>query len=127
MTMSEQTETHRTYGFVIGLAAGTVVGACLALWLAPQAASELRKRATESARRVGADATKRYRDAGARVGAAVDQVAEVGQDARDGLADAVVRGAKAVERHATATKSSRPSKADSDGPTAPAERALDAV
>jgi gas vesicle protein len=125
--MGEQTETHRGHGFVIGLAAGTVAGACLAMWLAPRAASELRGRVTESARRVGTDAASRYREVSARVSAAVVGATEAGQDARDRLADVVVRGAKAMERQATATRSNRAPKADSDGPATPTERVPDAV
>ncbi len=117
--MKAQTDTHRDYGFVVGLAAGTVIGAGLAIWLAPQAASELRQRVNDSARRLGAGAAGRYRDASSRVGAAVDGVTGAGQDARDGLADAVVRGAQAVERYATATKSKRATSASPDGAAAP--------
>lgn len=124
--MSEQTERHRDYGFVVGLGAGTIVGAALAIWLAPRAASELGTRVTESARRVGAGAARQYRNASARVGAAVGEVTEAGQDVRDGLADAVVRGAQAVERQATATKSDRASRAGSDGRTGRTDRAPDA-
>jgi gas vesicle protein len=116
--MSGQTDTHRNFGFVIGLAAGTVVGAGLAIWLAPQAASEIRQRMADAARRLRGDAAERYRDASRRIGVAVDGVTSAGQDARDGLADAVVRGAQTVERYATAAKVTPAATAGPDG-TAP--------
>jgi gas vesicle protein len=63
---------HRDYGFAIGLAAGTFVGAGLAMWLAPRLASEIRERVTDSVRSVGVRASEHYQQATARVGEAVD-------------------------------------------------------
>ena len=50
MSESEYTQEHGDYGFVIGLVAGTVVGAGLMMWLAPRTGSELRQRMADSAR-----------------------------------------------------------------------------
>jgi len=70
--MKTHTPQHREYGFAIGLAAGTLVGAGLTLWLAPRLASELRERITESARDIGLRASEHYEHASARVGDAVE-------------------------------------------------------
>ena len=71
-TMRTHARPHRDYGFVIGLAAGTVVGAGLAMWLAPTSASELRERLTDSAKNIGRRASDHYEQASSRVGEAVD-------------------------------------------------------
>ena len=102
--MNAQTHEHRNYGFAIGLLTGTVVGVGLALWLAPRAASEVRQRITDTARRVGKQATDQYHHASARVGEAVSELTQTGQDIRDDVADRVARGAHEVERYATAVK-----------------------
>jgi gas vesicle protein len=83
--MTVQTPERRSHGFGIGLLTGTLVGAGLALWLAPRMASELRERMTDSAKGLGRQA----------------------QDMRDVVADAVARGAHEVERYAVAAKSGR--------------------
>jgi gas vesicle protein len=105
--MNADTPDTRDYRFLIGLVTGSIVGAGLALWLVPRAASELRERVTNSAKRVGQRAADRYEDASDRVGEAVDELARQGENARDGLADAVARGAHEVERFARAAKSDR--------------------
>jgi gas vesicle protein len=46
--MTEQIQKRRDYGFAIGLMTGTFVGAGLAMWLAPRAAAELRRRVGET-------------------------------------------------------------------------------
>ena len=70
--MKTHARPHRDNGFVIGLAAGTVVGAGLAMWLAPRSASELRERITDSARDFGRRASDHYDEASSRVGEAVE-------------------------------------------------------
>jgi gas vesicle protein len=105
--MDTPTQEPRDYRFVIGLLAGTVVGAGLMMWLAPRAASELRGRMTDSAKKLGQRASREYQQAGARVGDAVDELTRKGQGVRDDVADAVARGAHEVERFATAAKSDR--------------------
>ena len=67
---------------MIGLIAGTVVGAGLTMWLAPRAASELRTRVADSAKALGKRAS----------------------DIRDDVASAVATGAHEVERFAKAAK-----------------------
>lgn len=107
MSESEYTQEHRDYGFVIGLVAGTVVGAGLMVWLAPRTASELRQRMTDSARSLGERASEQYQQATTRVGEAVEEVTRKGQDVRDAVVGAVGRGAHEVERYARAAKSDR--------------------
>ena len=101
--MDTQTEGHRDYGFVIGLVTGAFVGAGLALWLAPRAASELRERMTDSARNIGERASERFQQVNARVGEAVDELTRTGQGVRDEVAGVVARSAREVERFATAS------------------------
>jgi gas vesicle protein len=70
--MKTRTPHHREYSFAIGLAAGTFVGACLAIWLAPRLASELRERITDSAKDIGQRASEHFEHASARVSDAVE-------------------------------------------------------
>lgn len=51
--MNAQRQAYREYGFILGLTAGTFVGAGLAIWLVPRSAAELRQRGTDSASRLG--------------------------------------------------------------------------
>ena len=102
--MDEHTEKPRNSRFVIGLLTGAVVGAGLALWFAPEAASELRRRLTDSAKGLGRRASDQYQQASSRVGDAVDDLTRKGRGVRDNIADAVARGAHQVERYAAAVK-----------------------
>ena len=103
--MNARTQERRDYGFVFGLLTGTVVGAGLTMWLAPRVASELRQRASDSARRLGKNASERYQQASTGVGDVVVEITRKGRGVRDDVADAVVRGAHEVERFAMAAKS----------------------
>jgi gas vesicle protein len=98
--MNEPTHARRDYSFVIGLMTGTVVGAGLAMWLAPRAAAELRERMRDTAKNAGERASKRYQQASARVGDAVDELTRRGQGVRDDVAEVVARGAHQVARGA---------------------------
>jgi gas vesicle protein len=102
--MNAHMQDHRDYGFVIGLFAGTFVGAGLMMWLAPRMGAELRQRMTDSARTLGQRASEKYRQASTHAAEAVDELARKGRDARDEVAAAVARGAREVERYATAAK-----------------------
>jgi gas vesicle protein len=90
---------------VFALLAGTAIGAGLAMWLAPRAASELRQRVTDTARRVGRQATDAYEQAGSRVGETVDDLTRRGNAVRDDFAGAVAHGAQEVERYAASAMS----------------------
>ena len=103
MNANAHMQEPRDYGFVIGLFTGTLVGAGLMMWLAPRTASELRERATDSARRLGKRASEQYQ----QVGDAVGELTRNAQSVRDEVADVVARGAHEVERVATAVKTDR--------------------
>ena len=98
--MNGQVKQTHDYRFVTGLAMGSLVGAGLALWLAPKAAEEIKARAVGSVRSLGDAASERYREARLRVSDAVDGLTRKGQGVRDGMCDSVVRGAQDVERGA---------------------------
>ncbi len=83
--MNEQATQARDYRFLAGLVLGGIVGAGLAMWLAPRAIHA-----------VG----ERYRDARLRVTDAVDGLTRKGQELRDGACDAAVRAAQVVEQGA---------------------------
>jgi gas vesicle protein len=100
--MQSQTQERSGYGFAIGLLAGTCVGAGLAMWLTPRAATELRGRITDAGKRLGRRAADEYQQAGIRVSEAVDELTRKGQGVRDDIAQAVARGARDVERYAAA-------------------------
>jgi len=108
MDTPTQVQAHRDYGFVVGLMAGTFVGAGLALWLAPKSTSELRERMKDSANGLRDRASERYDQVRTRVGEAVDEITRTGLDVRDDVATVVARGANTVERYANAAKSDRP-------------------
>jgi gas vesicle protein len=104
MTTNFDVQEHRGYGFGIGLLAGAVAGAGLMMWLAPRMGSELRQRATETARRVRERATEKYQEVSNHVSETVDELTRKGQNVRDDVAGAVAHGAREVERFATAAK-----------------------
>jgi len=92
--------------FLIGLMAGTAVGAGLALAFAPRMASEIRERLTESATDLGQAASRGYQRVSTRVADAVDSVTERAEAVRDDVADAIGHGAREVEAFAEAAKGS---------------------
>src|SRR5687767_9073811 len=59
------------YKFVLGVMAGSLIGAGLAIWFAPRGL-EIREQITGAATRVGERASAHFQDASARVGEAVD-------------------------------------------------------
>jgi gas vesicle protein len=105
--MNTHTQERRDYGFLIGLLAGTSIGAGLAMLFAPRSGSDLRQQIADSARNLGERASEQYQQATTRVSEAVDEITRKGQDVRDDVADVVTRGAKEVERYATAVKTDR--------------------
>lgn len=100
MTNEHDGRNGRGNDFLMGLLTGGIVGAALGMFFAPRAAAELRHLA-DSATRLGAAASERYRQASTRVGEAVDEFAEKGRAAGGKVLDAVARGAHDVERYAT--------------------------
>jgi gas vesicle protein len=103
--MITREESGRGSLFLVGLMAGTAIGAGLALAFAPRAGSELRERLTESATELGQAASRGYQRVSTRVADAVENVTERGQTVRDGVADAVASDAREVEQGADAAKS----------------------
>lgn len=98
--MNGQANQNHDYRFLAGLLAGGVLGAGLAMLLAPRAAAEIKARAVDSARDLGNAVSERYQDARLHVSDAVDGLTRKGQGVRDDVCDTVVRGAKDVERGA---------------------------
>jgi gas vesicle protein len=92
-------------GFTVGLIMGGIVGAAVALAFAPRAGADLRRSVAGSARNLGTGATDRYHDATARVGRAVDHLADKVRAVPDDVAGAVASGAHEVARFATSMKS----------------------
>jgi len=90
-------QEERDYRFVTGLALGGIVGAGLAMWLAPRATAEIKARAAATAKSVGDAVSERYRDARHRISDSVEGLARRGQGLRDGACDTVVRAAQEVE------------------------------
>jgi gas vesicle protein len=76
--MAGQATQGRDYRFLTGVVMGGVVGAGLAMWLAP--------RAVRSVRKLGDDA--------------VEGLTRTGQGLRDGACDIVIRAAQDVEQKA---------------------------
>ena len=101
---NESARGTRPGRFTIGLAAGTMLGVGIGLWLSPRT-SVVRQWLDESARELGTRAAEQYGEAGAKVAAAVDGLATTADTVRDGVADSVVRGANEVARVASAVKS----------------------
>jgi gas vesicle protein len=81
--------------FVIGLLAGTVLGAGLGMLFAPRAGSELRNQLSEQAGTLRDTASESYRRATEVAGDWADK----GRDAIDKAKDAVSRGADEAQRY----------------------------
>ena len=95
--MNGQATQNHDYRFLTGLVIGGVVGAGLAVLLAPRAAAEIKAQAVDSVKNLGNAVSGRYRDARLRVTDAVDGLTRKGQGLRDGVCDTVVRAAQDVE------------------------------
>jgi gas vesicle protein len=100
--MNSYTQERRDNGFVIGLLAGTCLGAGLAMLFAPRSGSDLRQQMADSAKDLGERAAEQYQQVSSRVGEVVDELTRKGQDVRDDVAETVARGAHEVEQFATA-------------------------
>ena len=93
--------------FLMGLIAGSAIGAGLVAYFSPRLVSEVRQRAADSTNDLRNAASKGLQDVVTRVAGVVDRVADVaddltrsGQAVRDDVADAVSRGVHAVGRGA---------------------------
>lgn len=105
-TIRDHQANHTNHGgiFLMGLVAGSAIGAGLAIVFAPRLAAELRQRAADSATDLLNAASDRLQDVANRVAGAVDGVADdvtkKGQAVRDNVADVVGRRAHDVSRGA---------------------------
>jgi gas vesicle protein len=97
-------------GFLVGLIAGSAIGAGLAIALAPRLTAELRQRVKRSATGAGRAASHGYREVSTRIASVVEGTTARGQAIRDDVADAVGRGAREVEQFAMASKTIPPPK-----------------
>jgi gas vesicle protein len=77
-------------GFIMGLLAGTVLGAGLGMLLAPKAGTELRGQVAEQARTFGTKASEQYR----RAGETATAWAERGREAVNQAREAAQHGAE---------------------------------
>lgn len=82
----------RYFTFAMGLAAGAVVGAGVTMWLAPRMALEIRERVTDSARTLGARASKHVEHTSSRLADAVNDVSRIGRAVGDDVGAALSRG-----------------------------------
>ena len=92
--------------FVIGLLAGTVIGAGVAMLFASKPGSELRRDLGEQADKLATDASKTYRKASVgaaewarKASEAAEGIAERGKEIYDNARDAVAKGADEVQRY----------------------------
>jgi gas vesicle protein len=106
-TEMQDNSTNHGGSFLMGLIAGSAIGAGLALCFAPRLASELRQRVTDSTADLRNAASERLQAVATRVAEVADRLADVaddvtrrGQAVRDDVADAVGRGAHEVGRGA---------------------------
>jgi gas vesicle protein len=104
--MNTREEDSRGNMFVIGLMAGTAIGAGLALAFAPRPGSEFRERLTGSATDLGQAASREYQRVSTRVADAVENMTERAQAVRDDAADAFGSGLREAEQSAEAVKPS---------------------
>jgi gas vesicle protein len=89
-------------GFMMGLLAGTVLGAGLGMLLAPKAGSELRGAIGDQARNLGNKASEQYRKASE----SASTWAEKGRDFVSQARDAVSRGAEEARGYAGSSPTS---------------------
>jgi gas vesicle protein len=88
-------------GFIMGLLAGTVLGAGLGMLLAPKSGSDLRGQISEQAKHFGEKASEQYR----RASETATNWAERGRDMMQQARSAVQRGADEVRGYTGSTGS----------------------
>src|SRR6185503_17474655 len=106
-TRNQDNTSNRSGRFLLGLMAGSAIGAGLAIYFSPRLALELRQRVADSTTGLRNAASERFQSAATRVANVVERVADGaddmtrrGQAVRDDVADAVARGAHEVGRGA---------------------------
>jgi gas vesicle protein len=105
--MNSDMQASQPYGFALGLLTGTVIGAGLAMWLAPRAVSELRERVIDSAKSLGNRVGQQREQVATYVEETAEDLSRRGQVVRDNIAEAVAHHAHEVAAYATAAESDR--------------------
>jgi gas vesicle protein len=96
----QDNNTNHGGHFLMGLVAGSVIGAGLAAYFSPRLASELRQRVADSTNDLRNAASKGFQNVATRVADVADDVTRRGQAVRDDVADAIGHGAHEVGRGA---------------------------
>ena len=91
--------------FLMGLLAGTVLGAGLGMLFAPKAGAEVRKQLSEQASRLRSSATDTYNQASEKLNQTYSQASEKVNQASEKVSQIVDRGREAYERAKTQTPS----------------------
>ena len=103
--------------FLMGLLAGTVLGAGLGMLFAPKAGSDLRGQLSEQAGNIANTASDKYR----RATESAAEWADKGREAYDRTRDAVTKGVDEAQRYvrdaATSFGGSQPTQSNPSGPT----------
>lgn len=86
--------------FLMGLLAGTVLGAGLGMLFAPKTGAEVRKQLSEQATRLRSTASDTIHQASERIGQASQQASDRFAQASDKVSQMVDRGREAYERAA---------------------------
>jgi gas vesicle protein len=89
--------------FLMGLLAGTVLGAGLGMLFAPKAGAEVRKQLSEQANRLRSTASDTIQHASERLGQASQQASDRFAQASDKVSQMVDRGREAYDRAKTPT------------------------
>jgi gas vesicle protein len=118
--MNSDMQPSRPYGFGLGLLTGTIIGAGLAMWLAPRAVSELRERLIDSAKNFAKRVGQEHEQVATYVEETADDLTRRGQVVRNNIAEAVAHHAHEVEAYATANQSDRVTGAKKRSPNGPA-------
>jgi gas vesicle protein len=105
--MNSDMRASQPYGFALGLLTGTVIGAGLAMWLAPRAVAELRERVIDSAKNLGKRVGEHREQVTTYVEETAEELSRRGQVVRDNIAEAVAHHAHEVEAYATASRTDR--------------------
>ena len=98
------TEEHGGAGFLMGLLAGTALGAAIGLLLAPKSGAEMRRTLVDSAERFRQKANETYRDASSAVGDLVDRGRNLAREGRQRVEQAVDEAKSAYNDEVSANR-----------------------
>jgi gas vesicle protein len=94
--------------FLMGLLAGTVLGAGLGMLFAPKAGADTRKQLSEQANRLRSTAGETYQQASDKIAQASQQASEKFTQASEKVSQIVDRGREAYDRARTGAPSASP-------------------